>query len=37
MAFVTDSMLPHGHTFGLDDGAGLARFLAVRLDTLREY
>ncbi len=37
MALVTDSMLPHEHTFGLNDGAGLARFLAVRLDTLREY
>jgi molybdopterin-guanine dinucleotide biosynthesis protein B/molybdopterin-guanine dinucleotide biosynthesis protein len=37
IALVTDSSLPHEHTFGLDDGAGLARFLAMRLDTLREY
>ena len=37
IALVTDSELPHEHAFGLDDGAGLARFLAVRLDTLREY
>jgi len=37
IALVTDSGLPHEHTFGLDDGAGLARFLAVRLDSLRAY
>jgi len=37
MALVTDSQLQHEHAFGLDDGAGLARFLAVRLDSLREY
>jgi len=37
MALVTDSHLQHEHAFGLDDGAGLARFLAVRLDSLREY
>ncbi len=37
IALVTDSELRHEHAFGLDDGAGLARFLAVRLDTLREY
>jgi molybdopterin-guanine dinucleotide biosynthesis protein len=37
IALVTDSDLPHEHTFGLDDGSGLARFLAVRLDALREY
>jgi len=37
IALVTDSGLQHEHTFGLDDGAGLARFLAVRLDSLREY
>jgi len=37
IALVTDSTLPHEHTFGLEDGAGLARFLAVRLDSLRRY
>jgi molybdopterin-guanine dinucleotide biosynthesis protein len=37
LALVTDSMLQHEHLFGLEDGAGLARFLAVRLDSLREY
>jgi len=37
MALVTDSGLPHEHAFGLEDGAGLARFLAVRLDSLRAY
>ncbi len=29
--------LEHEHRFGLDDAAGLARFLAARLDSLREY
>jgi len=37
IALVTDSSLPHEHSFGLEDGAGLARFLAVRLDSLRVY
>jgi len=37
MALVTDSTLQHEHTFGLEDGAGLAHFLAVRLDSLRRY
>jgi len=37
IALVTDSKLPHEHRFGLEDGAGLARFLAVRLDSLRRY
>ena len=37
MAFVTDSRLPHEHRFELEDGAGLARFLAARLDSLRRY
>ena len=37
IALVTDSELSHEHAFALDDGAGLARFLAVRLDSLREY
>jgi molybdopterin-guanine dinucleotide biosynthesis protein B/molybdopterin-guanine dinucleotide biosynthesis protein len=37
IALVTDAELPHEHRFGLEDGAGLARFLAVRLDALREY
>jgi molybdopterin-guanine dinucleotide biosynthesis protein B/molybdopterin-guanine dinucleotide biosynthesis protein len=37
MALVTDSSLPHEHAFGLEDGAGLARFLVVRLDSLRAY
>ena len=37
MALVTDADLAHEHRFGLEDGAGLARFLAVRLDSLRRY
>lgn len=37
IALVTDSKLQHEHRFELEDGAGLARFLAVRLDSLREY
>ena len=37
MALVTDAELQHEHRFGLEDGAGLARFLAVRLDSLRAY
>jgi len=37
IALLTDSKLQHEHTFGLEDGVGLARFLAVRLDSLREY
>jgi len=37
MALVTDAGLAHEHRFGLEDGAGLARFLAVRLDSLRDY
>ena len=37
IALVTDSELQHEHRFGLEDGAGLARFLTARLDALREY
>jgi molybdopterin-guanine dinucleotide biosynthesis protein B len=37
IALVTDSELQHEHRFGLEDGAGLARFLSARLDALREY
>lgn len=37
LAVVTDADLPHPHRFALDDAAGLARFLAARLDTLRRY
>ena len=37
IALVTDADLEHEHRFGLEDGAGLAAFLAARLDTLREY
>jgi molybdopterin-guanine dinucleotide biosynthesis protein B/molybdopterin-guanine dinucleotide biosynthesis protein len=37
MALVTDSDLPHEHRFELQDGAGLARFLALRLELLRRY
>jgi molybdopterin-guanine dinucleotide biosynthesis protein B/molybdopterin-guanine dinucleotide biosynthesis protein len=37
LALVTDAPLQHEHTFGLEDAAGLARFLAVRLDSLRGY
>jgi len=37
LAFVTDADLSGGPRFGLDDVAGLARFLVARLATLREY
>lgn len=37
MALVTDAPLEHEHRFDLEDAAGVARFLAARLDTLREY
>lgn len=37
LAVVTDAALEHPHTFALDDGAGLAAFIARRLDSLREY
>ena len=37
LALVTDSELTHPHRFALDDGAGLAAFIARRLDSLREY
>ena len=37
IALVTDADLPARAPFGLDDGAGLARFLAARLDSLSEY
>jgi molybdopterin-guanine dinucleotide biosynthesis protein B len=37
LALVTDAGLAHAHRFGLEDAAGLARFLAVRLEALRAY
>jgi molybdopterin-guanine dinucleotide biosynthesis protein len=37
LALVTDADLAHEHRFGLDDAAGVARFLAARLDALRTY
>jgi molybdopterin-guanine dinucleotide biosynthesis protein B len=37
LALVTDAPLDHAHRFALDDAAGLARFLADRLDVLRGY
>jgi molybdopterin-guanine dinucleotide biosynthesis protein B/molybdopterin-guanine dinucleotide biosynthesis protein len=37
IALVTDAPLEHEQRFALDDAAGLARFLAARLDTLRRY
>jgi molybdopterin-guanine dinucleotide biosynthesis protein B len=37
MALVTDAPLEHEHRFDLDDATGVARFLAARLDTLRQY
>ena len=37
LALVTDADLEHEYRFGLDDGAGIAAFLAARLDALREY
>jgi molybdopterin-guanine dinucleotide biosynthesis protein B len=37
IALVTDADLQHEFRFGLEDGAGLAAFLAARLATLRDY
>lgn len=37
IALVTDAALEHEHLFGLEDAAGLAAFLAGRLDALRAY
>jgi molybdopterin-guanine dinucleotide biosynthesis protein B len=37
MALVTDAPLAHEHRFALEDAAGVAGFLAARLDTLRDY
>ena len=37
LALVTDAPLEHAHRFALDEAAGLARFLADRLDVLRRY
>ena len=37
LALVTDASLEHEHRFGLEDAAGVARFLVARLDTLRRY
>jgi molybdopterin-guanine dinucleotide biosynthesis protein len=37
LALVTDAEHAHPHRFALDDGAGLAAFIARRLDSLREY
>jgi molybdopterin-guanine dinucleotide biosynthesis protein len=37
LALVTDAALEHEHRFALDDAAGLARFIAARLETLRRY
>ncbi len=37
IALVTDAELEHEHRFGLEDGVGIAAFLAARLDALREY
>jgi molybdopterin-guanine dinucleotide biosynthesis protein MobB len=37
MALVTDAPLDHEHRFALGDARGVARFLAARLDSLREY
>lgn len=37
MALVTDAPIDHEHRFGLEDAAGLARFLVSRLESLRRY
>jgi len=37
LAIVTDAPLEHERRFALDDAAGLARFIASRLDDLRRY
>ena len=37
LALVTDAEVRHAHRFAVADAAGLARFIAARLDTLRAY
>jgi molybdopterin-guanine dinucleotide biosynthesis protein MobB len=37
LALVTDAEVRHAHRFAPGDAAGLARFVAARLDTLRAY
>jgi len=37
LAVITDAPIEHEHRFALDDARGLARFLAARLDMLRQY
>jgi molybdopterin-guanine dinucleotide biosynthesis protein B len=37
LALVTDAPWPHDHRFALDEARDTARFLAVRLDTLRRH
>ena len=37
LALVTDAEVRHAHRFAPGDAAGLARFIAARLDTLRAY
>ncbi len=37
LALVTDAAVEHEHRFALDDAAGVARFIAERLETLRRY
>ena len=37
LALVTDTAVTHPHRFALDDAAGVAAFIAVRLRQLREY
>jgi molybdopterin-guanine dinucleotide biosynthesis protein B len=37
LALMTDTDAPHEHRFALDDIEGLAAFIALRLDSLRDY
>jgi molybdopterin-guanine dinucleotide biosynthesis protein B len=37
LALVTDAPLAHEHRFGLDESPALARFIAARLESLRDY
>jgi len=37
LALITDTDAPHAHRFALDDVEGLAAFIALRLDGLRDY
>jgi hypothetical protein len=37
LAVLSDTDVPHARRFDLDDAAGLAAFIVLRLDLLRRY